>query len=146
MVSAEALARPKKRAFWITMRAWASAMWVNWKREATSPQAKMLGLLVRRWSSTSTPLLAVAHPGGLQPQPLDVGRPAGGDQDLVRRDLVALAVALEGDDPLGAAALDLDDLDAELEAARRRRSSPAGRSRRRRRPRGAARGRPGRAG
>ena len=57
MVSAEALARPKKRAFWITMRAWASATWVNWKREATSPQAKTFLLLVRRLSSTSTPRL-----------------------------------------------------------------------------------------
>jgi hypothetical protein len=48
IVRALAFERPKNRAFWITILAWASARWVNWKREATSPQAKTFLFVVRR--------------------------------------------------------------------------------------------------
>ena len=39
MVSALARARPRKSAFWMTMRAWKSELWVNLYAEHTSPAA-----------------------------------------------------------------------------------------------------------
>ena len=54
-----ALPRPKgeKRAFLRTIRAAASAAWVNFQFMQMSPAAKILGLLVSKLSLTKTPFL-----------------------------------------------------------------------------------------
>jgi hypothetical protein len=48
IVSALAFRRPKNSAFWMAIRAMASAACVNWNREHTSPAAYTRRLLVLR--------------------------------------------------------------------------------------------------
>ena len=92
-----ALLRPRKNAFCSTSRACASAVCVNWYREATSPAAKTLRLDVRRLSSTSTPCVEYSMPAASRPRP-----PTRCDENLVdfyemllvadkRTDLVAVS-------------------------------------------------------
>ena len=92
MCSALSFLRPKKSAFWMTMRAAKSAAWVNFHSMQTSPAAKMRGLVVRRWSSTLAPRARVVLDADrLEAEPLDVRRAAGADQDLVDAQLVLAA-------------------------------------------------------
>ncbi len=69
--------RPRKSAFWITARALASAACVNcWGRQ-TSPAAYTARFVVRRCSSTVTPVVVQATPARSRPMPSTFGtRPA----------------------------------------------------------------------
>ena len=69
------------------MRAWASATWVNWYVEATSPAAIDARVAGAQAVVHLDALLAVAHARRFEPQALDVRRAPGRDQDLVGRDL-----------------------------------------------------------
>ena len=72
-VKALALARPKNRAFCTTIRAIASAAWVNLYREQISPAAKIRGLAVCSRSFTLTPFLSYSTPAASNPKPSTLG-------------------------------------------------------------------------
>ena len=110
-----AFARPKKSAFWITMRAWASAMWVNWKREATSPQAKIVRVGGAQVVVHLDAGLVVATPAASRPRPSTFGaRPAATriSSATISRRSPSRSRRPSSSRP---AAPHLDDLDAELE-------------------------------
>jgi hypothetical protein len=73
IVRALARLRPKKSAFWITMRAMASAAWVNLYFEQMSPAAKIRRLLVCSRSLTVTPAFSYATPAASRPRPPTFG-------------------------------------------------------------------------